>query len=347
MFKNFGHFLAAVAAAEQPATRSQANQQLRSAAGASEAVPNDGGFLVPYTFSEKLVQRMYNSGAILSRCFQLPITQGSSVIYPQLDESSRQDGSRFGGARSYWANEADAFTATKPRFLRSELTAKKLIGLCYITEELYRDTAALDIWGQAVFSQEVAWKVEQAIVTGDGDGKPFGITGSNALIQVPKGSGQAAGTITGQNIVDVFSRTWAPSQRSAVWIGHPDAISQCITATVPVGTGGGSSIPLYQATEDPDNQPFNLILGRPIIPCEYSPTPGTPGDLMLCDFSRYCLAIREGDPQEVVSMHVKFLTDEMAYRVTLRVDGAPIDPRPLTPFSGTNTVSPFVAIAAR
>ena len=46
-------------------------------------------------------------------------------------------------------------------------------------------------------------------------------------------------------------------------------------------------------------------------------------------------------------MEVKFVTDEAAFRFVLRVDGQPIDQLPVTPFTGTNTVSPFVCIAAR
>jgi HK97 family phage major capsid protein len=66
---------------------------------------------------------------------------------------------------------------------------------------------------------------------------------------------------------------------------------------------------------------------------------------MLCDFSRYALAMRE--VRADVSMHVQFLADQAAFRVVMRVDGQPIDARPITPFNGTNTVSPFVCIAQR
>lgn len=312
--------------------------------GASEQVPTDGGFAVPPEFSRQLVERMYLTGGLISRCFQMPIGASNQVSFPQFDESSRANGSRFGGVEAFWQNEADTFIPSKAKLQGSTLTAKKLTGLVYMTEELYMDSAALDIFANAAFANELNFRLEDAIVNGDGAGKPSGILRSNAVIQVAPQSGQTAGTIIGQNIVDIWSRCWAPSRRTAVWLAHPDAEKQVFTATVNVGVAG-SELKLYQATHDPENQPYNLVLGRPILPVEYMPTPGNVGDIMLVDLSRYVLAMRE--TQAAISMHVAFLTDQLAYRVTMRCDGQPIDNRPITPFTGTDTVSPFVAIAQR
>jgi hypothetical protein len=44
------------------------------------------------------------------------------------------------------------------------------------------------------------------------------------------------------------------------------------------------------------------------------------------------------------SMHVRFLNDEMAFRITFRVDGHALWNSALTPFKGTNTLSPFVTL---
>jgi hypothetical protein len=46
-------------------------------------------------------------------------------------------------------------------------------------------------------------------------------------------------------------------------------------------------------------------------------------------------------------MHVAFLTDEMTFRITYRVDGEPIWNAPLTPYKGANTLSPFVTLQSR
>ena len=46
-------------------------------------------------------------------------------------------------------------------------------------------------------------------------------------------------------------------------------------------------------------------------------------------------------------MHVKFIEEEQTFRWSLRTDGQPLWRTALTPYKGTNTLSPFVALAAR
>ena len=93
---------------------------------------------------------MYQTGEILSRCFEMPITapNANAIRFPQFDESSRANGSRLGGVQVYWENEADALIASKPKFQLTELTAQKILGLLYASDELAADSAALDSWAQ-------------------------------------------------------------------------------------------------------------------------------------------------------------------------------------------------------
>jgi hypothetical protein len=46
-------------------------------------------------------------------------------------------------------------------------------------------------------------------------------------------------------------------------------------------------------------------------------------------------------------MHVRFSYDEMAFRITYRVNGQPAWKTALTPKNGNSTVSPFVTLEAR
>ena len=46
-------------------------------------------------------------------------------------------------------------------------------------------------------------------------------------------------------------------------------------------------------------------------------------------------------------MHVRFTTDEMAFRATYRCDGESFWKSALTPFKGTKTQSPYVQLASR
>lgn len=345
----FGEFLLAVRKACDRPGGMYANPRIEwrgvgGAAGASEARPSHGGFAVPLEFAEVLLKRVYLN-EVIGRCFPLPM-KSSSIAFPQFDESSRADGSRLGGMTSHWVNEADPATSSKPKFLKTELTAKKIIALTYLTDELLSDSSALGAWAQYALAEEISFRLTDAIVNGDGSGKPLGILSSGALITMPKQAGQGVGTIVYENVTDMWRSMWGPCRKNAVWLCHPDTEAQLINLTISVG-GGGSHQGLYTPTSDPINQPFNLMLGRPVIPIEQAQYLGAPGDIILADLSRYVLAQRSID--QAVSMHINFLTDETAFRITMRVDGQPIDPRPITQFTSSppNQVSSFVALAQR
>jgi hypothetical protein len=57
--------------------------------------------------------------------------------------------------------------------------------------------------------------------------------------------------------------------------------------------------------------------------------------------------IEKGNVDAQVSMHVRFLYDEQVFRFVYRADGEPSWNSALTPYKGTTTYSPFVALATR
>jgi len=109
-----------------------------------------------------------------------------------------------------------------------------------------------------------------------------------------------------------------------------------------VGTAG---IPPQFVTYGPDG--VMRIKGAPVITTEFNSSLGTVGDVLLADWSQYKLATI-GGVQMASSIHVQFLTDQMTYRFTRRVDGLPTWKAPLTPYKGTgNTQSPFIVLETR
>ena len=92
--------------------------------------------------------------------------------------------------------------------------------------------------------------------------------------------------------------------------------------------------------------PYGTLYGRPVIETEFNETLGTVGDIVLADWSQYKLADK-GAVQTASSMHVQFVTDQMAFRFIARYDGQSTWQAALTPYKGTNTVSPFIALATR
>ena len=57
--------------------------------------------------------------------------------------------------------------------------------------------------------------------------------------------------------------------------------------------------------------------------------------------------IDNGGIQSASSIHVSFTTDETALRFIYRVNGFPWWNNTMTPYKGSNTLSPYITLAAR
>jgi len=57
--------------------------------------------------------------------------------------------------------------------------------------------------------------------------------------------------------------------------------------------------------------------------------------------------VDKGAAQQQSSIHVRFLYDEMVFRIIYRVDGAPTWHSSLTPYKGSAVKSPFITLASR
>jgi HK97 family phage major capsid protein len=317
-------------------------QSLQAAAsGMGEATPSDGGFAIQTDFSTEILKRSYQTGQILSRVRTIPISeQANGLKINAVDETSRATGSRYGGIQAYWASEADTVAAKKPKLRQMQLELRKLFAVWYLTDELMQDTTAMGAVAQEAFSEEVTFMTEDAILNGTGNGQPLGIFQSGAILQVAKEGAQAAATVNVQNITKVYARLWARSLMNAVWFINQDVLPQLLQLQL-------GNWPVYLPPQGGFAvAPYGTLLGRPIVPIEYAATLGTPGDITLADLSQY-LVIDKGGAQQAQSLHVRFLNDEMTFRITYRVDGQPVWNVPLTPKNGVNTLSPFVTIAAR
>lgn len=343
-WNSFGEMLIAVRAASMPGmqTSDMDPRLLRGTpSGMGEALPSDGGYAVRPDFSDELIKRTYDTGVLLGRTRQMPMS-GNSLTINGIDETSRATGSRMGGVRAYWANEADAYTGSKPKLRQIKLALKKLTGLCYATDELLEDAPALGNLIMSGFAEEFGWAADDAIINGIGTDRPLGFLQSAAKVSVAKESGQAAATLVPENIAKMRTRLWAKSRRNAVWLVNQDIGAQLGLLKLPVGTGGQS---VYLPANGLAGQPYDTLYGLPVIEIEQAKTLGTEGDIMLVDLSQYLFV--QKPMQTASSIHVRFLYDEMTYRFTWRCDGQSAWHAPLTPANGSNTQSPFITLATR
>ncbi len=343
-FRSFGEQLIAIARYGMTHGIDADPRLIRAPTGAGEIDPSAGGFLVQTDFATAVFMRSYEMGEILARVEKLSLsTTANSIKIPAVDETSRATGSRWGGVQSYWVGEGVTPTNTKPKFRLIELDLKKLMSLMYVTDELLADQSVLTSIAGKAFSEEIMFMTEDAIFEGSGSGQPLGIMNAPCKVTVPTETGQPTKTIVYENVLKMWSRMWARSRQNAVWFINQDNEPQLYALSQVIGTAG---VPVYLPANGISGRPYGTLFGRDVIPLEYNNTLGTEGDIVLADYSQYVLADK-GGIQAASSMHVAFLTDEMVFRITYRVDGEPIWNAPLTPFKGTNTLSPFITLASR
>ena len=312
--------------------------------GMNEAVDSEGAYLVQHEFASEILQRMNNTGEIMKRITNKIPLSGNSNGYDLtvIDETSRVDGSRMGGIRAYWLDEAGAPTATKPRLGKIKLELKRIGAIGYVTEAQLQDFPATAKILTDGFAEELTFKVEDAAFEGDGSGKPIGMISSAnpSRITVSKENGQAADTVVHNNLIKMWSRLHARSRATSVWFINQDVEPQLDDLAKVIGTAGVE--PNYVTNKDGEYR----IKNRPVVVIEYAATLGDLGDISLVDVSQWAM-IDKGGIQQANSMHVAFTTFEQAFRATYRMDGAPTWKSALTPFKGTNTVSPFIVLQAR
>jgi HK97 family phage major capsid protein len=342
-FNSFGEQLSCVIRAGSPGGAVDP-RLYNSATGMGETVSSDGGFLVQQDFTSDLLQEVFQTGMLASRCRRIPISGNANGIKINgVDETSRSS-TRYGGIVGYWVDEAAEKTASKPKFRKIELNLKKLIGLCYATDELLADASALEAFIRQAFVGEFGFLLDDALINGTGAGQPLGILNAGSLVTVSKEVGQDPATIITENIINMYSRRFAAQTQNYAWFYNQDIEPQLNKLNLAVGTGGTL---VYTPPGGLSAAPYGRILGLPAMAIEQCATLGTVGDIFLANFQNGYVLAEKGGIQADMSIHVRFVYDESCFRFVLRVDGQPVRATALTPYKGSNTLSHFIALQTR
>lgn len=346
LFRSLGEQIQAISEALRGGAIDHRLLEINAAAsGAATSPLQDGGFLIQTQFSNDIWKITNDVGQLASRCMKITMGQGFNAIeIPILKDYNRTDGNRFGGVTVYRAGEAASVDYTKIKFEKVRMESSKLQALCAFTHELLRDAAAVESITQQAISEEFAVVLDEEIHDGDGgQGRCLGFMNSGALVTVSKETNQAAATLVPQNIVKMYARMHPRFLPNAVWLANIDINPQLQLMTLPIGTAG---IPVFLPPSGLVSAPNGMLYGRPIVYVETGETLGTTGDLVLADLSQYALVQKEG-LRVAKSEHVLFTSDQIVFRFTMEVNGQPKYDNAITPKKGSQTLSPFVALATR
>ncbi len=328
---NPGEFFKAVKTAAYYPSAEDPRLRALKATGMSEGVPSDGGYLVPEQTAAGIIERALTTGDILSRVAKDTVS-GNTMVYNGVDETTHV-GSLYGGIVGYWLAEAADKSKSKPKFYQTTLKLKKIAALCYATDEQLEDTQALQGWLLRTVPEVLRWYVESAIVSGDGVGKPLGITAAPCLVSQVR---LDANEVNPDDFANMWSRRWTGAN-DYVWLINPTVAAWMNMFAV-------GNFPVYMPAGTLVGKPYGTLYGCPVIETEHVPAAKSANDVLLCSLSNY-QTISKGGVQAASSIHVSFTTDETCFRWVFRIDGAPLWHSALTPENGS-TVSPFVGLAA-
>ncbi len=313
--------------------------------GMNEQNPADGGFLVQQEFASDLLNNAYETGLLAARVRRRQIgANANGLRMNAVVDTSRATGARYGGIQLYWVDEGGLKTPSKPAFRQIQLDLKKLVGLCYATDELLEDAVALEEIIRDAFRDEFGFVIDDAILRGTGAGQPLGVLNSAAKIAVARTAGGLA--IEYADVINMYARLWTRSKSRSTTAWYTSAAGMGLLMQMTLGgttTVFGS--PVFLPPGGLSGRPYATLLGIPVIEIEQAAPVGTEGDIMLLDLQEY-LMIDKGRVKSAQSIHVRFIYDETTFRFVYRCNGMPLWNKAQTPAQGTDTVSPFVTLAA-
>lgn len=314
----------------------------------AESSGSTGGYTVPVQFYGELLRLVAEEAFVRSMCMMVPM-QSRSLLVPALDQSgtpSAGTSSFFGGIAASWQPEGQTINESEPNWRQIELVARDLVFYTVASNQLLQDNAiALDTLLTTLFREAMAWFMDYYILRGNGANQPLGaLNGPNVYAE----SRSLANHFTLDDVAAMTSHLLLSSWKNACWVMHPSVMPELIQMT-----NGATNSPFLvwlnpspNAEGGPAAQQLPMrLLNFPIFWTEKVPTLGNRGDVSLIDFSKQLIGDRLALQIET-SPHVKFLNNQMVWRVIARWDSQPWLNKPVTMADGVYKMSNAVTLAA-
>lgn len=303
-----------------------------------EGILSAGGASVPDPLSAKWLDDSLPNEVIRPLATVWPMTSSSRKI-PGWDGAD-QSSNYFGGFDLEFLAETGTGSKQTGTLRLIQLTAHKGGIFCDISSELDEDGQGFPSQLETAIKKSLGLGMDYYFLQGSGAGQPLGILNDNAIISCAKEAGQAADTITFQNVCDMFARMYPAGRGKAVWIANETCIPKLLTGmTVDIGTAG-SWVNVFKES----NGKFSL-LGRPVIFSPNLPVVGDANDIIFVDLSQYAIGIRR-DMKLEKSNIPSWTQDLVSYRILVRFDGMGTWQSAMTPKNG-DTLSWAVGLAER
>jgi len=269
-------------------------------------------------------------------------TNAAELALPVLEQDQApnvESSALIGGVRLVWREQSADVAESEPKFEQRIFRPHAADAYVAAATELITDAPqALEDTLVTLFGRAYAVLRARVMLRGTGVGQPRGIVGHPASISVARSTTGTQVERDTATILDMIQRL-LPGSATAVWIAHPFWRARLMATRLGdtlLYTVNGQSL-VYGDT----------LAGIPIAYSEHLPAVAEAGSLVLADLSYYAM-VERASFSVAFSEHVRFLKRQSVWLFGVRIDGAPLVNAPLilADGAGTNTVSPFVEIAA-
>lgn len=293
------------------------------------------GYMVPPAMRQEIWELVFSDEGILTKVSPEPTESNSVTI--NRDESTPWGST---GIQARWASEGSQFTPSRLETEASLVQLHKLYAFVTATEELREDAPRLQNRLTKGAARAIRFKSDEAIVGGDGVGKPLGWINGGSLVSVAKESGQSADTVVAENVLNMFSRLLEMDNSDAFWLMNRSVMTQL-----------GIMVLGERAIWTPPNEglkqaPGGTLLGLPIQLSQHAETLGDANDIQLISPSGYYATTKTSGVKFASSIHLYFDFDIEAFRWTFRLGGQPFAKSVVTMNKGP-TQSHFITLDAR
>jgi len=341
-FKNAGEFYNAVKMAKMGGGIDPRLITNTTSTYGSEGVGEDGGFAVPPEWRSAIMDLAFKDSSLYALTDQ-QTTSSNRIVVPVSDQP--QWGSP-GGITAYWLDEGGLKVDQKPALKMLDVRANKIAALVFVSDELLDDAPAMGRFIQTKTPMAIDFAVSDAILTGNGVGKPLGII--NAPGTITLATRTTTNLVQAADIVGMWGRMPSELRANAYWVMNQSVETSLVLMSQPVknvaGTENVGGWPLYIPPGGLPNAPAGTLLGRPILTSESCSALGTTGDILLVNFGWYLTLVKSGGIRAETSIHVEFRQDLTAFRFVLRVGGQPWLSAPVAAKNGSNTYSAYVKL---
>ena len=273
----------------------------------SDAVTSttDIGALVPPTTLNKVVEEIKSYGMILPLVTKTAYPNGIAIPTSDVKPVAT------------WVNEGAGSDKQKKTTGRIVFAHHKLRCAVAVTlESEYMSYSAFEAAVVSNMAEAMSRALEEAIITGDGNGKPEGI-----LNESTKGTTINYGSLTYNSLTKAESELPQAYENGAVWVMSKKTFMEF------VGMTDSNGQPIARVNASINGVPQRTLLGRTVVLTEYVPsfaTTLTEGTVFafLYKMSDYCLNTNFNIGMKIYEDNA---TDDIVRKSIMVCDGHPVD----------------------